>query len=82
MIIHDRGTMDRWNPAAIDGLAQGREMILFDNAGVGASSGEVPAGFSEMSTDAIAFIQGGRAQRGRRSRVLDRHASVDGGSKL
>ena len=32
-------------------------MILFDNAGVGASSGETPASFPDMATDAIAFIK-------------------------
>ena len=40
-----------------DGLAEHREVILFDNAGVGASSGEVPATFPDMATDAIAFIR-------------------------
>src|SRR6266581_842173 len=30
--------------------------ILFDNAGVSSSSGEVPATFEEMGADAIAFI--------------------------
>ena len=57
MIIHYRGTMDHWDPVVTDGLAQGREVILFDNAGVGASSGEVPATFPDMATDGIAFIR-------------------------
>ena len=54
--VHFRGTMDHWDPAVTDGLAKDREVILFDNAGVGSSSGEVPASFPEMATDAIAFI--------------------------
>jgi pimeloyl-ACP methyl ester carboxylesterase len=40
-----------------DGLAERREVILFDNAGVGASSGDVPETFPDMARDAIAFIR-------------------------
>ena len=40
-----------------DGLATGREVILFDNAGVAASSGETPSTFQEMGANAIAFIR-------------------------
>ena len=57
MNIHYRGTMDHWDPTVTDGLAQSREVILFDNAGVGASSGEVPASFPDMATHAIAFVR-------------------------
>jgi pimeloyl-ACP methyl ester carboxylesterase len=57
MNIHFRGTMDHWDPVVTDGLAERREVILFDNAGVGASSGEVPATFPDMARDAIAFIK-------------------------
>jgi hypothetical protein len=31
---HYTGTMDYWDPAVTDGLAQTREVILFNNAGV------------------------------------------------
>jgi pimeloyl-ACP methyl ester carboxylesterase len=57
MNIHFRGTIDHWDPVITDGLAEHREVILFDNAGVGASSGEVPATFPDMARDAIAFIK-------------------------
>ncbi len=57
MNVHFRGTMDHWDPAVTDGLAQQREVILFDNAGIGASSGETPANIPDMATDAIAFIK-------------------------
>jgi pimeloyl-ACP methyl ester carboxylesterase len=57
MNIHFRGTMDHWDPVITDGLARQREVILFDNAGVGASSGKTPASFPRMATDAIAFIR-------------------------
>jgi pimeloyl-ACP methyl ester carboxylesterase len=54
---HFTGTMDHWDPAVTDGLARDREVILFNNAGVSSSSGEVPATFEEMGANAIAFIK-------------------------
>ena len=39
---HYIGTMDYWDPMVTDGLAREREVILFNNAGVSSSSGEVP----------------------------------------
>jgi pimeloyl-ACP methyl ester carboxylesterase len=54
---HFRGTMDYWDPAVTDGLAGNREVILFNNAGVSSSSGQVPARFQEMGANAIAFIR-------------------------
>jgi pimeloyl-ACP methyl ester carboxylesterase len=54
---HFIGTMDYWDPAVTDGLGKEREVILFDNAGVSSSSGEVPTTFEEMGADAIAFIK-------------------------
>ena len=57
MNIHFRGTMDHWDPAITDGLARDREVILFDNAGIGASSGQTPASIPAMATDTIALIK-------------------------
>jgi pimeloyl-ACP methyl ester carboxylesterase len=54
---HYIGTMDYWDPTVTDGLARDREVILFDNAGVSSSSGEVPTTFEQMAADAIAFIK-------------------------
>jgi pimeloyl-ACP methyl ester carboxylesterase len=54
---HYIGTMDYWDPTVTDGLARDREVILFDNAGVSSSSGEVPTTFEQMGADAIAFIK-------------------------
>ena len=54
---HYTGTMDYWDPAVTDGLARTREVILFDNAGVSSTSGEVPTSFPEMGTNAIALIK-------------------------
>ena len=56
--IHLNGNMDMWDPAVTDGLAEEREAILFDNAGVGSSTGEVPTTFAEMAKNAVDFIEG------------------------
>ena len=53
---HFTGTMDHWDPAVTDGLAKHREVILFNNAGVSSSSGEVPTRIEVMGANAIAFI--------------------------
>jgi len=55
---HFTGTLDNWDPAVTDPLAIGREVILFDNAGVGRSTGEVPETVAEMARHAIAFLDG------------------------
>jgi pimeloyl-ACP methyl ester carboxylesterase len=53
---HFTGTMDHWDPAVTDGLARDREVILFNNAGVSSSSGEVPTTVQVMGANAVAFI--------------------------
>jgi pimeloyl-ACP methyl ester carboxylesterase len=55
--MHFMGTMDHWDPAVTDGVAKEGEVILFDNAGVSSSSGDVPGSFAEMAANAIAFIK-------------------------
>ena len=57
MNIHFTGTMDHWDPAVTDGLAQNREVILFNNAGISSSSGTVPESIEEMAANAGAFIE-------------------------
>ena len=54
---HFTGTMDHWDPAVTDGLARDREVILFNNAGVSSSTGEVPTTIEGMGANAIAFIK-------------------------
>lgn len=54
---HYTGTMDYWDPAVTDGLAQSREVILFNNAGISSSSGEVPTSIQQMGANAIAFVK-------------------------
>lgn len=55
---HFTGTMDNWDPAVIDRLASGRQVILFDSAGVGGSTGEVPDTVAGMAKHAFAFLDG------------------------
>jgi pimeloyl-ACP methyl ester carboxylesterase len=53
---HFVGTMDGWDPAVLDGLARGREVIVFDNAGVAGSTGEVPPTVKGMAAYGIGLI--------------------------
>jgi pimeloyl-ACP methyl ester carboxylesterase len=53
---HFRGNLDNWDPALIDALAQGRQVITFDNRGVAASSGTTPDTVAQMASDAIDFM--------------------------
>src|SRR5712691_8842822 len=55
--MHFSGTIDHWDPAVTDGFAKDREVILFNNAGISSSSGEVPASIEEMAANAAAFIK-------------------------
>jgi pimeloyl-ACP methyl ester carboxylesterase len=53
---HFTGTMDHWDPAVTDGFAEDREIILFNNAGVSSSFGEVPTTIEKMGANGLAFI--------------------------
>src|SRR5262245_35332167 len=55
---HLPGTLANWVPALTDALARERELILFDNAGVGRSSGRVPDTVAGMARHALAFLDG------------------------
>jgi pimeloyl-ACP methyl ester carboxylesterase len=49
--------MDAWDPKITNGLAETHEVILFDNAGVGASSGTTPNTVTEMTKHCVAFCR-------------------------
>jgi len=53
---HFTGTLDNWDPALLDPLAAEREVILFENAGIGRSSGTVPNTVAGMAAHALAFL--------------------------
>ena len=55
---HFTGTLDNWDPAVTDPLASERDVILFDNAGIGRSSGTVPGSVAGMAMHALAFLDG------------------------
>ena len=56
LLQHFRGNLDNWDPALIDALASKRRVVMFDNAGVGGSTGTTPSDFTQMARDAIAFL--------------------------
>src|SRR5262249_54479220 len=49
--------MDDWDPKVTNGFAAEREVILFDNAGVGSSSGETPSTVAAMTKDCVEFCR-------------------------
>src|SRR5215207_10687166 len=52
---HFTGTLDNWDPAVTDQLAGSREVVLFESAGVGRSTGEVPTTIAAMAAHLLAF---------------------------
>jgi pimeloyl-ACP methyl ester carboxylesterase len=54
---HFTGTMDSWDPAVVNAFAKSRNVIVFNNRGVGATDGVVADNIEQMTTDAYAFIQ-------------------------
>jgi pimeloyl-ACP methyl ester carboxylesterase len=53
---HFRGTMDNHDPAITDALAEDRQVILFDNRGIGATNGIACETVEDMARDAALFI--------------------------
>lgn len=53
---HFRGNLDNWDPSLVDAIAAEREIILFDNAGVGGSSGATPDTVTGLAHDTLAFV--------------------------
>lgn len=50
-------SMDDWDPAVTNGLAQKFKVIIFDNVGVGLSKGKTPDTIEAMAKDATEFIK-------------------------
>ncbi|MGO9490398.1 MAG: alpha/beta fold hydrolase [Solirubrobacteraceae bacterium] len=57
LLQHFRGNLDNWDPALIDALSAERRVVMFDNAGVGGSSGTTPHTVGAMARNAIAFLE-------------------------
>jgi pimeloyl-ACP methyl ester carboxylesterase len=47
--------MDDWDPFVTNGFALERDVVLFDNAGVGSSGGDTPSTVLEMTRYVVAF---------------------------
>ena len=54
---HLAAVLDNWDPRIIDGIAAKHHVIIFDNRGVGASTGKPAKSIEKMTDDAITFIQ-------------------------
>lgn len=55
-LLHFRGNIDNWDPQLIDAIAARRDVVLFDNVGVGGTTGSTPDVVEAMADDAVAFI--------------------------
>lgn len=53
---HLAATLDDWDPLVIDAIARRHRVIVFDQPGVGASTGAVPDTVEAMADDAGAFL--------------------------
>ena len=56
MAVRFRATMDHWDPAFIDVLAAERDVIVFDNRGVGRSTGTPPNSIDGLAGGLLEFI--------------------------
>ncbi|MFF5549536.1 alpha/beta fold hydrolase [Streptomyces olivaceoviridis] len=56
LLPHFRGTLDSWDPALVDALAAERDVISFDNAGVGLSTGQACRTVRDLAVDTLAFL--------------------------
>jgi pimeloyl-ACP methyl ester carboxylesterase len=56
LLQHFSGNIDAWDPAVVNALAADRSVIVFDNAGVGRSTGQTPDNIAAMARHAVAFI--------------------------
>jgi pimeloyl-ACP methyl ester carboxylesterase len=54
---HFNGNMDGWDPLLINGLSKNRQVIVFDNTGVGESGGKTPDNIPAMVADTLAFLK-------------------------
>lgn len=54
---HLAAVLDNWDPRIIDGIAKTHHVVVFDNRGVGASTGRVAESIEQMADAAITFIK-------------------------
>ncbi|MFJ8358068.1 alpha/beta fold hydrolase [Streptomyces sp. NPDC093984] len=56
LLPHFRGTLDSWDPELVDAFAVERDVIAFDNAGVGLTTGRTCRTVLELTADTLAFL--------------------------
>lgn len=56
LLQHFRGNLDNWDPALFDALSSSRQVVAFDNVGVGGTTGRTPNTMEEMARGATDFI--------------------------
>jgi pimeloyl-ACP methyl ester carboxylesterase len=56
MLMHFRGNMDFWDPLLINTLSRSRPVLLLDNAGIGASAGEIPTTLHGWADHVVALL--------------------------
>jgi pimeloyl-ACP methyl ester carboxylesterase len=57
LLQHFRGNLENWDPDLINALSSSRDVIVFDNTGVGATTGTTPSTIGRMADDAIVFLE-------------------------
>jgi len=57
LLQHFRGNLENWDPVLIDALSSSRDVIVFDNTGVGATTGATPTTVAQMADDGIVFLE-------------------------
>lgn len=57
LLNHLAAVLDNWDPRVVDGIAAKHHVIVFNNRGIGASSGATPETIEEMADDTVAFIK-------------------------
>lgn len=56
LLQHFSGNIDSWDTAVVNALAKDRPVVIFDNAGVGRSTGQTPDSVEAMARHAIIFM--------------------------
>ncbi|THD60584.1 MAG: alpha/beta hydrolase [Phenylobacterium sp.] len=54
---HFTGTLDNWDPAVVDVLAGTRDVVLFENAGIGRSNGAPASSVEDMTRHLRNFLE-------------------------
>ncbi len=57
LLQHFRGNLDNWDPAVVNPIAEHHDVILFDNAGVGGSTGAPDSSVSAMAGHVADFVE-------------------------